>query len=200
MKNYETTLPENYREDFIIDAENKKTIILLNIVGLLLLFAVLLPLLSWLKRQSGAAAGQLFNLDLLQYFALLVILIAYIFAHELTHGAAYHFLTHEKLTYGLTPAAAYCGVPDIYVYKKPLLIAVLAPFVVFDIVFVLCILFFPAAWKSAFALILSIHVSGCIGDLYVSILLIFRYRGRPDLLVNDTGPKQTFYLPENEKA
>ena len=48
----------------------------------------------------------------------------------------------------------------------------------------------------AFAGILfAIHFGGCIGDLYMTALLLFRYKD-PRTLMNDTGPKQTIYLPE----
>ena len=41
----------------------------------------------------------------------------------------------------------------------------------------------------------SIHFGGCVGDLYVIGLFLFRFRD-PRTLMNDTGPKQTFYVPE----
>ena len=48
-----------------------------------------------------------------------------------------------------------------------------------------------------FAALFTLHVAGCVGDLWVAGVLLFRYRGR-EVLMNDTGPKQTFYVKEPE--
>ena len=37
------------------------------------------------------------------------------------------------------------------------------------------------------------HVGGCVGDLWVTYYLLFKYRDKK-MIVNDTGPKQTFYI------
>ncbi|MCQ2122483.1 MAG: DUF3267 domain-containing protein, partial [Fibrobacter sp.] len=67
-------------------------------------------------------------------FALAAVMLVYIVLHELVHGAVYKLLTGQKLTFGFKASVAYCGVPDIYVYRRTALAALLAPFVVFDIV------------------------------------------------------------------
>ena len=43
----------------------------------------------------------------------------------------------------------------------------------------------------AILLVFGTHTSGCVGDLYGTIVLI-SLKGK--LLMNDTGPKQTFYI------
>ena len=45
------------------------------------------------------------------------------------------------------------------------------------------------------ALLLALHLGGCIGDLYDAWLYLFRFRD-PATLMQDTGPKQTFYVKE----
>ena len=76
--------------------------------------------------------------------------------------------------------------------------ALLAPFVVFDLVFgALAVWFFflhPIFYLGALVL-LGLHVGGCCGDLYVTLLFLFRYRD-PNTLMRDTGPEQTFYIPQ----
>ena len=42
------------------------------------------------------------------------------------------------------------------------------------------------------AFLLATHLGGCVGDLYDTGLYLFRFRD-PDTLMQDTGPKQTFY-------
>ena len=195
MKHFETALPESYRQVYEIDAKNKKTGILLNLVALLLgvlifgafVFAIGFRTLlrSEIRSRYWLMIGTYFGCFLL-----------YIVLHELVHGAAYKLLTRRKLTFGFTLTVAYCGVPDIYVYRKASLIATLAPFVVFTAVFLPLALFVQTpALKLAFILLFCSHVAGCAGDLYGAALMLFRFRD-PKLLIRDTGPKQTYYLPE----
>ena len=192
-KTYEKTLPENYEVVKIVDAKDKKTATLFTIgsfvicIGLLL--AVLLPF-DFTRLDINSINKYLIILIIMQ--------IIYIIAHELVHGIAYKVLTKQKLTFGMTLTVAYCGVPDIYCYYKTALIAVLAPFVTFSIIFVtLCIITAQSNVNLSFIfrIITCIHISGCIGDLYVTYLLLTKYK-KPTLLYNDTGPKQTFYLPK----
>lgn len=195
MKHYETDLPEGCRQVFEIDAKNTKTGVILNVVALLLAILVFLPFLPSVVL-DGAFRKEAFAHYWLMFGVWFGGYLLYIVLHELVHGAAYKLLTHRKLTFGLSLSVAYCGVPDIYVYRRASLIATLAPFVVFTAVFLPPALFVPVpALKTAFILLLCAHIAGCVGDLYGAFLMLFRFRD-PKLLVRDTGPKQTYYLPE----
>ncbi|MBR5044032.1 MAG: hypothetical protein IKX66_01680, partial [Clostridia bacterium] len=44
----------------------------------------------------------------------------------------------------------------------------------------------------AFLVLFAFHFGGCVGDLYDTVLLLFRLKGK--LLMRDTGPMQTFYI------
>lgn len=77
-------------------------------------------------------------------------------------------------------------------------LASLAPFVVFNIVGVVLLAAFPGAWARFFTLIfLGLHIGGCAGDLYNTWLYLTRFQD-PRTLTNDTGPVQTFYVPERD--
>ena len=192
MKHFERELPAGYKPAFTIDAADKKTGVVLNLIGGAIM-VVLLALFALIIRPKGFMD----NYSLLRNLITLVILFAYLVLHELTHGAAYKLLTRQKLTFGLTATVAYCGVPDIYVYRKASLIALLAPFCVFNVVFGLAVILLPEAWDKMYAAaLLAIHIGGCVGDLYDTGLYLFRFTD-PRTLMRDTGPKQTFYLPES---
>ena len=190
--NFYYEVPDNYEIVKVIDAKNVKTMLLMNFVAIL----IAIPLISFFVK---IVFRSIFNENLVlseiipYYFSFLIILILYLIMHELTHGIFYKIFTHEKLTFGLTFTVAYCGVPKIYVKRIPALITTLAPFVVFSIVLGVPLFFeIKPLIFLLISLLFSIHVSGCTGDLWVALILIFKYRGRK-LLVNDTGPKQTFY-------
>ena len=190
-KNYETALPAGYAAVYAIDAKNKKTGLLLNAAGLVVT-AIVLVLSALLIRPTDFFG----NFSLVKYFIVLAVMLLYIVLHELTHGAAYKLLTHRKLTFGISSTAAWCGVPEIWVYRKTALVSLLAPFVVFSIVFGAAVFFFkdPADRMVAFA-VFALHVGGCAGDLWDTFLYLTRFKD-PSTLMQDTGPKQTFWVKE----
>lgn len=194
MKNYELELPQNYKAVKVIDAkEDKKVVIIFNIVALLVM--AISVAIAWIL--VGDVFGNMAELgyaNLIRVAVFLVVMIAYIILHELVHGAMYKALTKQKLTFGLTLSVAFCGVPNIYVYRRTALLAVLAPFAVFLPVFtVLPIVLTTPVDKILASFMWGMHVGGCVGDLYVAGLLLFKYRDKT-VLMNDTGPKQTFYV------
>ncbi|MBQ3394346.1 MAG: DUF3267 domain-containing protein [Oscillospiraceae bacterium] len=191
--NFERELPASYCEEFVVDANDKKTSFLFS-VGSLAITVVLWALAVIMIHPGGLDEMDMFIKRIPLFF---IPLLIYIVLHELTHGAAYKLLTGEKLTFGITLSVAFCGVPNIYVYRKASLISLLAPFAVFNIVFGTAVFMAPNAWdKLIAALLLGTHIGGCIGDLYITFLYLFRFRD-PRTLMRDTGPKQTFYVPEN---
>ena len=126
-------------------------------------------------------------------------LVLYLVLHELVHGAVYKALTHQKLTFGFTLTVAFCGVPDVYTSRKTALLSLLAPFVTFSILLIPLTLWFYSFNRLYYLLsgiLFSVHFGGCVGDLYMTCLLLFKYKEQRTLM-NDTGPKQTIYLPEN---
>lgn len=191
MKRFESELPEGYREAYRIDAKNKKTGVLLNVIALVLTVGTILilwPLLNMPDREEALI------LSPLRFLLFAAALLGTLVLHELTHGAAYKLLTRQKLSFGITPLCAYCGLPDLYVTRRTALIAVLAPFVLFSLLLGALTAFLPL-WVDRFfaALLFAIHFGGCAGDLLVAALLLFRFRS-PATLLRDTGPAQIFYV------
>lgn len=192
--NFERELPEGYSEVYSIDAADKKIGLRLNIAALAVSLILLLIPLVWMGVPRFASGHMLLFIVLL-----LGSIIVYLVLHELVHGIAYKLLTHEKLTFGLTATVAYCGVPDIYVYRRAAMISLLAPFTVFGILFLLgTIVFWSSLAGYIFGILFAVHCGGCAGDLYDTFLYLTRFRN-PKTLMRDTGPKQTFYLPEPEE-
>ncbi len=186
MKHYETTLPEGYREIGVVDAKDKKTSMIMTVVSLLITVAI---------TALGVALSEPIDWLSVRPWELLIfcmIMLLYIVLHELVHGAAYKLLTRQKLTFGMTLTVAFCGVPTIYVYRKAALVSLLSPFVVFTLVFG-GLIFLPSPLYSLFFIfMLGLHIGGCCGDLYVTGLYLFMFKD-PTILMQDTGPRQTFY-------
>ncbi len=198
MENCYKTLPEGYKEAKVVDAKEKKTSVLFVVFSAVLTIIILVPVLltfgglRFLHEEYGRtrmlAADGVF----------LVSMVLYIVLHELVHGVAYKALTHQKLTFGFTLTVAFCGVPDVYTSRKTALIALLAPFVTFSVILIPLTIWFYSFNRLYYLLsgiLFAIHFGGCIGDLYMTYLLLFKFRD-PRTLMNDTGPKQTIFVPE----
>ena len=190
-RTYETELPEGYEEVMRLDIKDKRFAVKLNLAAIvitaLLVAAVLLIMRPWKFTDSFTLGSQI-----VFWFAFVI----YIVLHELVHGIAYKLLTGQKLKFGLTLGAAYCGVPDIYVYRSTNLIALLAPFAVFNLVFLAMAFFMPNQWIRLFsAMLFAFHFGGCAGDLYMTLLFMTRFKdGRT--LTRDFGPAAVYYLPK----
>lgn len=200
MKTHERELPSGYVLKKRIDAVDKKTGLLLNVIAILVSVAVVFLLL--IPNFAGGIKID-FTSDsirlLITALVFVVVDVAYIVLHELVHGFFYKVLTKEKLTFGITLSCAYCGVPNVYTYRKTALVAVSAPLIVFSIIFAsLCIILYNCAHPLTYfacAVLFGFHIGGCIGDAYMISLLLFRFKEN-SLLVKDTGPIQEFYVKE----
>jgi len=203
-QNFERELPQGYKEAMYINAKNAKFGIIFNAIGLAVMLVVMaLAVLSLVCNDSILWPPYYAEpIDLtIACGVLLLVTLAYVILHELVHGCAYKTLTGEKLTFGISWSCAFCGVPNIFTYRRTMLIAVLAPFVLFTLIFIpLLIILYTVSpiYYLAMALVFASHLGGCAGDLYVSYLLMTKFKDAKTLL-RDTGPEQFFYVPGEEE-
>ena len=198
---FERELPEGYTLKKHINAKSRRVGLIMNLVGLAVMAAVVLAM-YFLAVEAHTTEALCYFVAVGCLLALVPIFI-YTVAHELVHGWVYRRLTGERLTFGLTWSCAFCGVPGIFVYKRAAMIAIIAPFAVFGVIIgALAVGFFALAhgMGSVFMLyiyammstLLGAHLGGCVGDIYLFAVLLFKYRGKK-VLVRDTGPEQFIY-------
>ncbi|MGN1373421.1 MAG: DUF3267 domain-containing protein [Candidatus Coproplasma sp.] len=204
--NYYKELPEGYKEVYCINAKKTSVGVILNLIAFAVA-VVLIVCITLAKFQLSFVIKLEEIQTLLALLALCVSLFAYLVIHELTHGLFYKILTKQKLRFGLTLTVAYCGLKEGYVNKRTALLAVLAPLVLHSIWMILLIIFLPAnVWALMVIILFGLHVGGCVGDMWVAIMLIFRFNNT--VLTCDDGPCQRFYeyrpdelvLPETQTA
>jgi len=193
-KHYELEVPSDYKISKVIDCKDSKTAFLLTVFSLVISL-VLIVLGLFIKFSLVKDEKPIENLELfILTTGFLVAYIIIIVAHELIHGLFYKIYTKQKLTFGITLTAAFCGVPNVYVRKKAMIVTCLAPCVILSILFlILTIIFFKSPLYIFFMLLNSLHFGGCIGDIYCCLLFLFKYKNK-DILINDTGLKQTIYI------
>jgi hypothetical protein len=194
-KTYENELPSDYSEVLHLNAASKKLGIILNLIALVIMIIVVALAIIPLALSGVTVRVILSDYSSIASLLFIITMIAYIVLHELVHGAAYKALTHQKLTFGITLTCAFCGVPNIYTYRRTALISICAPLVVFSMIFgaTTAILYFISPLYYIYsALMLGIHLGGCSGDIYLLLLLSFKYKNK-DTLIRDTGPEQFIF-------
>lgn len=195
-KTFEKELPEEYKEVFHLDARNIKFGIILNAIALLVTIIVTVIAIALLAL--GNVSISIGTNLLVAYIVLMVSMIAYIVLHELVHGIAYKSLTGEKLTFGMSWSCAFCGVPNIYTYRRTALISLTAPLIVFSVIFIAiaAVLYFVSPiYYLIVSFLFGLHLGGCSGDIYVTILFLTKFKDKSTLM-KDTGPEQFFYVKE----
>lgn len=202
MKHFEEKLPENYRLVKTVDATKAPFAVVFNLLSLVIMVGAFAVLYFAFGTDVSLIKEQFLTLpDFTKILALLLLVvgfIVYIVLHELVHGVVYKAFTKRKLTFGVTMTCAYCGVPDVFVYRTASLCALLAPFVIFSIAFIVPMFFLQnTVWFLLLAALFAMHFGGCVGDLYITVLYVFKFRDGKTLM-RDTGPVQTFYLPHEK--
>ena len=203
-KNFEKELPSGYKQVLYINAKNAKFGIIFNVISIAVLALVMVAAIFFL-HYDGRLSLDLLEIEspqlMVASLAFFALMIGYIVLHEMVHGIAYKALTGEKLTFGISWSCAFCGVPNIFVYRRTAMIAVISPFALFTLLFipVLVLLYcFSPLYYLLVAFVFGLHLGGCSGDLYVLYLLTRRFKDKKTLM-RDTGPEQYFYVPaENE--
>ncbi len=195
MKNHEKELPEGYSQAYHINALDKKIGIILNFVAIVIMAAVVV--ISLIPFFIGAAEFTYEPIrGLLLSVVFCVLLVVYLVLHELAHGIAYKLLTHEKLTFGISWSCAWCGVPNVYVNRRAALIALVAPLITFTVLLLpltVWLFYVDSMLYITAVLIFAMHLGGCAGDSFMTLLLCFRFRDK-SVLVRDTGPEQFIYV------
>ena len=176
-----------------LSMQNLKTIRRIAIIGYV--GTIILMILTGNSDRGGYYVDD--GRFIIAMMVFIVAMLAYIVLHELVHGIAYKWLTGEKLTFGISWSCAFCGVPNIYVKRRVALIACAAPLLVFSVIMLpltVLLYFVDPLYYLLSALVFGLHLGGCGGDIYIILLMLFRYRN-PETLVRDTGPEQTIYVP-----
>lgn len=191
-RTFYTELPDGYAEVILYDANDKRFQTLTGPVSFFVSLAVAALLF-------GMRIG--FSLDnftmtwrwtyLWHILMVLALVLVYTSLHELTHGLVYVLFTRRKPVFGFAGTFAYCGVPGVYLKRPVAVLSVLAPFVVYTIIFVALLLTLPvgAMWFVLLIVFMD-HFGGCFADLYAFALMMRQSR---DLLVLDSGKEQRFY-------
>ena len=179
-------VPEGYELKYTLDLQkDKKVFLLLNVLSIV----IILPLLLGFG---------LFDFDQLGTFDLFYIFPAFlgiIIIHEYIHGFFFHRYSQAKVKYQFHGWAFSASTPGYTYKKKNYLIIGLAPAVILNTALILLSIFLEGPYDLIAYFVFIIHFSGCIGDFYVTALLL-KYPSRT--YVEDTGTGMKFYVESKD--
>lgn len=184
------TLPEGYREFYTIDLQkNKKMSLLVNVLAVMIAVLLMVPMHFFVPISTLFAMENGLGSYVIRFVSLIVLMIAYIVLHELTHGIVMKLLGTKKVKYGFTGLYAFAGSDDYYGKKAYILIA-LAPVVLWGIVLAIINPFVPTEWFWVVYFLQILNLSGAAGDYMVTI----KFSGFPkDILITDYGLGMTVF-------
>ena len=185
-------LPEDYGEIYSLNLQkDKRTAIIVNLLALAIaaVMAVsmnfFVPVTSVFDMSGG----------IVRYFlrlaALIVLMVLYMFLHELVHGIAMKLCGTKRVKYGFTGLYAFAGSEDYYDKKSYIFIA-LAPIGLWGTVLAAVNFFVPTEWFWIVYMIQLINISGAAGDLFAAV----KFSRMPkDILIQDSGVSmRVFYI------
>ena len=177
-------LPSQYKATREIDLQkDRKTSLIVNICAVVVM--LLLGIIGLLIKKPSFDDGMILRLIVLMFAY-----VAYIVAHEATHGLVMKVFGAKKLRFGFTGLYAYAGSKEDYFTRIPYMLIALAPVVIWGIIFgALCVIL-PATWFWTVYLLQIGNIAGAAGDLYVTGIMC---RMPADCYVQDTGVSMTIY-------
>ena len=191
MKFYELDLPPQYVELAHVRFDDVKTGFLYDLNAVLP--GILLTIIGWIIVRSTIAqvliSLVIFAVSIYPYFSL----------HEIVHGVVIKGMTGQRVEIGFNKSGAYCGMPELYMYRPVAVCCTAAPLIVFSVLFGIGTIILIAANHWMFlplGLMLALHLLGCRSD--VNLLKEIGKYNDSSLLIKDTGAEQWFYSLRKE--
>lgn len=190
------TLPDGYREIAGIDLQkNKKLMLLVNVLALVISLALMIPVLFFIPLSTLWQQGETGRSLLLLFLKLtvaLIAMVAYLILHELVHGICMKAITKTKPHYGFTGMYAYAG-SQAFFGKGAYILVALAPVILWGAVLAALTLLVPRDWFWVVYSVQITNLSGAAGDIYVTCRML---RMPKDILVQDSGVAMKVYSKE----
>jgi hypothetical protein len=199
-----TQLPAGYGLKWRLDLRRSIGLyVLLNLIGLFLLFAtgwLVTAWVSWLRPAdlTGAFSWLEGEGNLWRWAGMLLgVSIGMLLVHEGLHGLFFWIYTRQAPHFGIGPGYFYACAPQWYIPRRQALVIMLTPAVGITLGGLLALAILPAGWLLPIALLVALNLSGAVGDLYVAARSV---RLPPESLYHDTGHVMEVYCLEQGNA
>ena len=187
------TLPDHFTLFHSLNLTNRKLMIGMNVVGVLLLFifgwlfmgvaAILNPDFFWLELQILVRA--------LSVPAFLLTILFVIVLHELCHALFFWLFSGELPKIGFNLLYAYAAAPDWYFTRRQFMLIGLAPVLLLTLIGVATMPLVSFITVPRIVLALTVNAAGAVGDFIVVMWAL----GQPaNILLRDEGTAVSAYI------
>lgn len=198
------TLPPNYKQCSELDvAENKKVLIAVNVLALVLMllfmwlalqfFALVHPEIDAIEalwQVTGTTPG-IGRRVILALVALAVVLGVGV-VHELVHGLFFWIFTRERPAFGFKALYVYAAAPDWYLPLERYIVVGLMPLVVITVLGLVLAAVVPATVAVWVLLFTVTNAGSAAGDMLAIVWLLVQ---PPNALAHDRGTAIEVYCP-----
>ncbi len=184
-----TELPEEYKEIFSVKLTNKKQVLLVNAIAVIIAAVTIIPMHFFVPIQTLFSMENGIVSYMIRFGVLVAAEVLYIILHEAVHAVVMKYYGAQKCNFGFNGMYAWAGA-DCFFPKKPYVVIALAPVVFWGVVLLICNIFVPIEWFWVVYALQVSNLSGAAGDFYVS----WKFSKMPsDILIKDTGHSMTVY-------
>lgn len=180
------TLPPTFTPFHRLDLSNRKLMMAMNVVGVLLLFvfgwlfmgvaAFLNPPFFWLELRIFAATLTL------PTFLLTVALVVVL--HELSHALFFWLFSRERPKVGFNLLYAYAAAPDWFFPRRQFVLIGLAPVLLLTLAGLVALPLVDFLTAARLILALTVNAAGAVGDF---IVVMWALSQPADILLRDEG-------------
>ncbi len=179
MKGY-FSLDSDYSETRFINFNEKKYIIIFNLLSIIIAFSIFL--------NFRIISCPPFSISSIIF--IVIGLFIFIIVHELIHGLFIKIFSGKKANYKFSFFYASAGASDRYFDKTSYIIIALSPVIIITTFLMILINLTPSSLYNGILLVLALNISGAIGDFYISAIVLTQDN---DILIRDNGESMHFY-------
>ncbi len=179
MKGY-FSLDSDYSETRFINFNEKKYIIIFNLLSIIIAFSIFL--------NFRIISCPPFSISSIIF--IVIGLFIFIIVHELIHGLFIKIFSGKKANYKFSFFYASAGASDRYFDKTSYIIIALSPVIIITTFLMILINLTPSSLYNGILLVLALNISGAIGDFYISAIVLTQEN---NILIRDNGESMHFY-------
>lgn len=192
------SIPSNYHSHKILDLSNSRTMFLLNLAAVPLLFlfgwifARIIIYVSITNPFPNGFWGLFTSYSVLDWIALPISIAIMLVFHELIHGLFFWLFTQERPRFALKSGYAFAAAPDWYLPRSEYVLVGISPLVVISILSIVFAAFLPPHLSSYLLFVATFNAAGALGDMIV-VAWVLR---QPDTtFIMDHGDKFLTFTP-----
>ncbi len=194
------SLPENYRPYRELSLLDRRSLILVNLWGVVIFVfgALFFPRLAyWLRMPGESGAGSILggSTSIAGFIVMLLAVTAVMLVvHEGLHGLFFWYFTRERPRFAFKGYYAYAAMPDWYLPRREYLASALAPLVGITVLSVLGLVLLSGWADAPLVWLLVLNTSGAVGDMWIVLALL---RAPAGVLGRDCGDSSELFVPGN---